>query len=44
MGIGLGCGQAQGGLSVTLGIGEVGTEQVGHWGWGQMRPRGSQEV
>lgn len=25
-------------------IGEVGTGRVGHRGWGQMRPRGSQEV
>ena len=44
MGTGLGCGQALGGLSLTLGIGEVGTERVGHRGWGQMRPRGSQET
>ena len=44
MGTGLGCGQALGGLSLTLGIGEVGTERVGHRGWGQMRPRGSQEM
>jgi len=37
--------QAQGGgLSVTLVIREVGTEQVGHRGWGKMRPRGSQEA
>lgn len=45
MGTGLGCGQAQGGgLSVTVLIGEVGTEQVGHRGWGKMRPRGSREA